>query len=99
MTFKISPKWRAGMELECSDRRGQQVYCTTRDPGLEWIDAYDDLPPGGAQPAGALSIQPLPHLRRYRGRAGGGTTTATLHYHLSCCHYGHRTSNRRRNFK
>jgi hypothetical protein len=45
MKVRISPEWRAGMELLCGDRRGQQVYCTTHDPGLEWIDAYDDLPP------------------------------------------------------
>lgn len=45
MTFTISAGWYAGMELECEDRRGQQVYCTTRSPGLMWISAYDDLPP------------------------------------------------------
>jgi hypothetical protein len=45
MTFTIDAGWRAGMELECDDRRGQQVYCLTQDPGLEWIDAFDDLPP------------------------------------------------------
>jgi hypothetical protein len=45
MTFTISAEWHAGMELECEDRRGQQVYCTTRDPGLQWIKNFDDLPP------------------------------------------------------
>jgi hypothetical protein len=45
MKVRISPEWRPGMELECDDRRGQQVFCATHDPGLQWIDAYDDLPP------------------------------------------------------
>jgi hypothetical protein len=76
MTFTISAGWRAGIELECDDRRGQQVYCLTHDPGLEWIDAFNDLP------AGAIEIQPLPYLRRTGGRAGGRSTAAPLHSRL-----------------